>query len=703
MLQFQTLILIFLSVESSKSYIFSTNEDKSIQNNEGHEYDTNNGVGWFGSFTRDDIDDKNNEAIENENIEKGAGWFLPFSRQKPNNENKNLEATESDAGWFRVYSEKNDETKSTEIRENQPNGGWFQPFSSQNEQYMTSRSKEEKKGGVSGWFGYVLDKTEQPTKNTETKENRAGWFGPFYSQNKDKENINTSRWNNKSIQHKADGNSWSVPWFRQKSEDKQADLKENESSEGWLELFSQQKKENKTIEIAKIQNFPVISFEWMEKYREMVEELAKFDEVFKESKVPTELLIKYNTSLYQLKEVENRLENRFKVEEITQSKPTNQTLNEEKEQYMSYDWYDKNSDALAKIDEFATSIDNSLTNEIKEVTNTLTDLRKSWELFSFYNIWKEQYKRLAGYWLSLNKSLGGMRDASLAENWTRESIFETLRNTSALIGWADSSGLGKSILSTVRNSSALGGWKNMSFLESFTNTSLLENFNNRSALSSLLSSVVLERLGNKDVLSSWKSSLPEVWSYKDMVTQYLPTIGTDQPVCSSKVLTCPDNTQTFVADTCCSPLWLSIGAPLGLGNECWVDLEKMADQCNIFSCYGNTDNGTYSTDGCTYIPDIMLNYESCVIHDLCYVTPGVTKEDCDEVMKDNINEIYCNNVNMYERQLCSARASLAATALRWTDRYFVAAGIERDSCQLADSWIKTIWKYSFNKVFRPIF
>ena len=88
----------------------------------------------------------------------------------------------------------------------------------------------------------------------------------------------------------------------------------------------------------------------------------------------------------------------------------------------------------------------------------------------------------------------------------------------------------------------------------------------------------------------------------------------------------------------------------------------MADQCNIFSCYGNTDNGTYSTDGCTYIPDIMLNYEvaivvwsnmflysavqSCVIHDLCYVTPGVTKEDCDEVMKDNINEIYCNNVNM---------------------------------------------------------
>merc|ERR1719317_133500 len=209
MLQFRTLILIFLSIESSKSYIFRTNEDKSISKNEGHEYDTNNGVGWFGSFSRDGIEDKNNEAIENENIEKGVGWFLPFSSRKTNNENKNLEETESDAGWFRVYSEKNDESKNTEMR------------------------------GVSGWFGYALDKTEKPTKNTETKENMAGWFGPFYSQNKDKRNIGMSRWfqalyeenkNNKSIEHKVDGTSWSVPWFRQKSEAKHAD--ENENSGG---------------------------------------------------------------------------------------------------------------------------------------------------------------------------------------------------------------------------------------------------------------------------------------------------------------------------------------------------------------------------------------------------------------------------------------------------------------------------------------
>ena len=34
-----------------------------------------------------------------------------------------------------------------------------------------------------------------------------------------------------------------------------------------------------------------------------------------------------------------------------------------------------------------------------------------------------------------------------------------------------------------------------------------------------------------------------------------------------------------------------------------------------------------------------------MIHDLCYITPGVTKTVCDRVMEDNINTIYCNNVN----------------------------------------------------------
>ena len=58
-----------------------------------------------------------------------------------------------------------------------------------------------------------------------------------------------------------------------------------------------------------------------------------------------------------------------------------------------------------------------------------------------------------------------------------------------------------------------------------------------------------------------------------------------------------------------------MGSPLGLGNECWVDLDKMAEQCSIFSCYGNLINGTFnSTDGCTYIPDILLNYEVMIYY-----------------------------------------------------------------------------------------
>jgi len=81
----------------------------------------------------------------------------------------------------------------------------------------------------------------------------------------------------------------------------------------------------------------------------------------------------------------------------------------------------------------------------------------------------------------------------------------------------------------------------------------------------------------------------------------------------------------------------------------------------------------------------------------------VSKTECDDVMKDNINKIYCDNVNTYERALCSVRASLAATALEWTDLYFVAAGIAREKCQLADSLLTRIWKYSVNRMFRPIF
>jgi len=402
----------------------------------------------------------------------------------------------------------------------------------------------------------------------------------------------------------------SLGWFGlfQKEEDKSDEIEEIENWAERLGLIFKQKEENKNTET----NVPVISSEWMTIYKEMMEELSKIEKVVKESKISEDLISKYNQSLHQLEELKVILEEEFESNIIERFHSTAQTLAEGKNFLLSYNWYEKYSNALANLEEIKTLIDTSLSKEIGAITNKLSGLKKSWEQFSVYNILQEQYKKL-----------------------TDDSWFSSK---------------------------------------------------------------------NGSLLTSWKSALPKVSSYQDIITKYLPNMNTVKPVCTSKILTCPDYKQTFTADTCCSPLWHSVGSPLGLGNECWVDLDKMAAQCDIFSCYGDLVNGTFnSTDGCTYIPDVLLNYESCVIHDLCYVTPGVTKAGCDKALKENMIKIYCENVNRYERKLCSIRASLAARALEWTDKYFVAAGMARKTCRLSDSLITRIWKYSFNRVFKPIF
>merc|ERR1711974_245816 len=50
-------------------------------------------------------------------------------------------------------------------------------------------------------------------------------------------------------------------------------------------------------------------------------------------------------------------------------------------------------------------------------------------------------------------------------------------------------------------------------------------------------------------------------------------------VCFSVELWCPSPTLTFPASVCCSALWLWLGAPLGLGNECSVDMTDMLSGC----------------------------------------------------------------------------------------------------------------------------
>merc|ERR1712183_80652 len=206
-----------------------------------------------------------------------------------------------------------------------------------------------------------------------------------------------------------------------------------------------------------------------------------------------------------------------------------------------------------------------------------------------------------------------------------------------------------------------------------------------------------------DFLTSVKSSIADTGleSY-EKVENYLQSLHRRDSVCSQKILTCPDGVGKFSASTCCSSLWLSIGAPLGLGNECWTDLEQMLEQCTVFSCYGVAEGHFNISDGCSFIPDVLLNYESCVIHDLCYITPASTKPTFDRFMETNMNSIYCDNVNRYERALCKMRAKMASKALGWTDRYFVASGLMRENCEMSDGWLDRIWKFTKSSVSRYI-
>ena len=58
-------------------------------------------------------------------------------------------------------------------------------------------------------------------------------------------------------------------------------------------------------------------------------------------------------------------------------------------------------------------------------------------------------------------------------------------------------------------------------------------------------------------------------------------------VCSEVSLHCPAPGHTFTARACCSSLWLHLGAPVGLGNECSVDMAEMEAGCPMYSCYKN--------------------------------------------------------------------------------------------------------------------
>ena len=68
-------------------------------------------------------------------------------------------------------------------------------------------------------------------------------------------------------------------------------------------------------------------------------------------------------------------------------------------------------------------------------------------------------------------------------------------------------------------------------------------------------------------------------------------------VCSEVSLHCPAPGHTFTARACCSSLWLHLGAPVGLGNECSVDMAEMEAGCPMFSCYKNATVGIGDKSG----------------------------------------------------------------------------------------------------------
>ena len=159
-----------------------------------------------------------------------------------------------------------------------------------------------------------------------------------------------------------------------------------ENVDGWFGLFSKKLDESKSTTSEQESNLPVLSDGWMQKYTEMVEHLSTMNTVLKESTVSEDLLEKYNASLFQLTEIKTRLEATLESRINLGYNSTLQSIDQVKQVFFSYNWYEKYSEALATLDEVKESIDYSISDEITKITSSLFGLKKSWEKYSFYNL-----------------------------------------------------------------------------------------------------------------------------------------------------------------------------------------------------------------------------------------------------------------------------------------------------------------------------
>ena len=91
-------------------------------------------------------------------------------------------------------------------------------------------------------------------------------------------------------------------------------------------------------------------------------------------------------------------------------------------------------------------------------------------------------------------------------------------------------------------------------------------------------------------------------------------------------------------------------------------------------------------NGCTGVPNMLFNEAACNIHDLCYITPGASKQFCDDTFVENIVTAYCDNVNVLERLSCTGRAQLAGAVVSAIDSFYDDSAETRASCSLVSSW-----------------
>ena len=91
-------------------------------------------------------------------------------------------------------------------------------------------------------------------------------------------------------------------------------------------------------------------------------------------------------------------------------------------------------------------------------------------------------------------------------------------------------------------------------------------------------------------------------------------------------------------------------------------------------------------NGCTGVPNMLFNEAACNIHDLCYITPGASKQFCDDTFVENIVAAYCDNVNVLERLSCTGRAQLAGAVVSAIDSFYDDSAKTRGTCNLVSSW-----------------